>query len=451
MSDRARPSSIRRSGPFELDVERATLTRRGVRVEVSGRPLRILEMLLAEPGRVVTREALQAALWPEATRIDTGRRLNTAMRALREALGDGAAEPRFIETIRGRGYRWIADSAARTARRAWLRPAAVAASVAAGLFLGAPNALNTIQAEAPQANADYVRILARLAHEPSRAVAALDAFTERRPRHAAAHRLRAELGVRAWTERPTAPNLAAARTALRQARAAIGADAALDALAADLALAADWNWTAAERLYRAALARDPDNARARRGLAWLLVNAGRENAAWPHIEAMLSTASLSPDMRAELGWLLLRMNLPDLAAEICAETGEPHLNRSSCLHTALQRSGRISQARDVAVSLLVRLSADPALVASVRDDDAAAGYQRFLNWRTSRYASETGHWFQRAQLFAEAGDADAALDSLERAFTAREPAMVKIASTREFASLSAAPRFQEMVRAVHAR
>ena len=76
-------------------------------LNLSGLPFRILQILLECDGNVVTRPELKLALWPYAERIDTERRLNTAVRALREALGDTAAEPRLIATVRKHGYRWI--------------------------------------------------------------------------------------------------------------------------------------------------------------------------------------------------------------------------------------------------------------------------------------------------------------------------------------------------------
>ena len=107
MTQAAERHAILRSGPLVLDRRQRRLTRAGQAVPISGLPARILELLMAANGELVTRAELKQALWPYATRIDTERRLNTGVRALREALGDTAMTPRYVATVRGLGYRWV--------------------------------------------------------------------------------------------------------------------------------------------------------------------------------------------------------------------------------------------------------------------------------------------------------------------------------------------------------
>jgi len=95
------------AGALRVDVGERRAWCDGRLLPVTGLPLRILELLLQAEGRLVTRAELKSALWPYAIRIDTERRLNTAVRALREALGDSAHRPTHIETVRGVGYRWV--------------------------------------------------------------------------------------------------------------------------------------------------------------------------------------------------------------------------------------------------------------------------------------------------------------------------------------------------------
>src|SRR5438552_9444047 len=92
---------------FEVNIRSRELRRKGVPVSLQEQPFRILEILVAASGRVVTREELAAALWPSGTFVDFDRGLNTAINKLRVALGDSAEEPRFIETVGRRGYRFI--------------------------------------------------------------------------------------------------------------------------------------------------------------------------------------------------------------------------------------------------------------------------------------------------------------------------------------------------------
>jgi DNA-binding winged helix-turn-helix (wHTH) protein len=94
-------------GVFELDLRAGELHRNGSRVKLQEQPLQILTMLLEHPGEVVTREELQKKLWPADTFVDFDHSLNAAIRRLRDALGDSAENPRFVETVARRGYRFL--------------------------------------------------------------------------------------------------------------------------------------------------------------------------------------------------------------------------------------------------------------------------------------------------------------------------------------------------------
>jgi len=97
-----------RFGVFELDPESRELLKQGLKVRLQEQPFQILQILLERPGRVVTREELQRRIWPSDTFVDFDRGLYNAIKKLREALGDSAESPRFIETLSRRGYRFIA-------------------------------------------------------------------------------------------------------------------------------------------------------------------------------------------------------------------------------------------------------------------------------------------------------------------------------------------------------
>jgi TolB-like protein/Tfp pilus assembly protein PilF len=112
-------------GPFELDVRSRELRKGKTRVRLQEQPFEILRMMLERPGLVVTREELCSRLWPNGTFVDFEHSLNAAVKRLRAALGDEADNPRFVETLPRRGYRFIA------ARDAAVTPGpALAASVA---------------------------------------------------------------------------------------------------------------------------------------------------------------------------------------------------------------------------------------------------------------------------------------------------------------------------------
>jgi TolB-like protein/DNA-binding winged helix-turn-helix (wHTH) protein/Tfp pilus assembly protein PilF len=97
-----------RTGLFEIDLGSGDMHKEGRRVPLQEQPFRVLALLLERPGEVVTREDLQAKLWPADTYVGFDEGLNTAVRKLRVAFGDSAENPRFIETVPRRGYRFIA-------------------------------------------------------------------------------------------------------------------------------------------------------------------------------------------------------------------------------------------------------------------------------------------------------------------------------------------------------
>jgi DNA-binding winged helix-turn-helix (wHTH) protein/Tol biopolymer transport system component len=101
-------SSTRRFGVFELDLRAGELRRNGSKVKLQEQPFQVLAELLDRPGQVVTREELRNRLWPADTYVDFDHSLNAAIRRLRDALGDSAENPTFVETVARRGYRFLA-------------------------------------------------------------------------------------------------------------------------------------------------------------------------------------------------------------------------------------------------------------------------------------------------------------------------------------------------------
>ena len=104
--------AIVRFGVFELDLQSGELLKHGRRVRLSGQPARILAFLVRRPGELITREELEQELWPGDTHVNFGQSLNAAVKRLRHVLGDSAENPRFIETMPRRGYRFIAPAGA---------------------------------------------------------------------------------------------------------------------------------------------------------------------------------------------------------------------------------------------------------------------------------------------------------------------------------------------------
>ena len=123
-------SQLVRFETFEVDLRTGELRKAGVHLKLAGQPFQVLAILLEQPGEVVTREELQKRLWPD-TFVDFDHNLNTAINKIREALGDSAERPRFVETLPRRGYRFMApmedlkppigleQEASGNGRRAW--------------------------------------------------------------------------------------------------------------------------------------------------------------------------------------------------------------------------------------------------------------------------------------------------------------------------------------------
>jgi DNA-binding winged helix-turn-helix (wHTH) protein len=101
-------SKIVHFGVFQVDLHSGELYKAGLRVKLQQQPLQVLTLLLERPSVVVTREELRAKLWPTDTFVDFEHSLNTAVRKLRDALGDAAENPIFVETVPRKGYRFIA-------------------------------------------------------------------------------------------------------------------------------------------------------------------------------------------------------------------------------------------------------------------------------------------------------------------------------------------------------
>lgn len=142
-------SRIVQFGVFEVDQKAGELRRNGAWVKLQEQPFQILALLLERPGEVISRDELQRRLWPADTFVDFDHSLNAAVRRLRDALGDSAESPRYVETVARRGYRFVAPVLGlgpavdaeisapphRPARR-WKVAAAAGALVLVGLSLG---------------------------------------------------------------------------------------------------------------------------------------------------------------------------------------------------------------------------------------------------------------------------------------------------------------------------
>src|SRR5579863_4237761 len=108
MQTAARSTNTVRFEGFEVDLRAQELYKAGRKIKLQVQPFQVLAMLLEQPGEVVTREEMQKRLWPADTFVDFDHSLNTAIKKLRQALGDDKKKPRYVETLPKRGYRFLA-------------------------------------------------------------------------------------------------------------------------------------------------------------------------------------------------------------------------------------------------------------------------------------------------------------------------------------------------------
>jgi DNA-binding winged helix-turn-helix (wHTH) protein len=125
-----RSTNVVRFEVFEVDLRAQELYKGGRKIKLQVQPFQVLAMLLGQPGEVVTREEMQKRLWPADTFVDFDHSLNTAIKKLRQALGDDKKKPRFVETLPKRGYRFLA-SVKRPAMSSASAETAIAAPVGA--------------------------------------------------------------------------------------------------------------------------------------------------------------------------------------------------------------------------------------------------------------------------------------------------------------------------------
>jgi DNA-binding winged helix-turn-helix (wHTH) protein len=108
MPSSASSTKIVRFGVFEVDLKACELRKHGLRLKLPEQPFQVLAVLLEKPSKIITRDELRNRLWQGDTFVDFDHGLNNAVMKLREVLGDSSENPRFVETIPRRGYRFIA-------------------------------------------------------------------------------------------------------------------------------------------------------------------------------------------------------------------------------------------------------------------------------------------------------------------------------------------------------
>ena len=148
-----------RFGLYEADLSSGELRKNGAKIRLQEQPFQVLVAMLERPGEVVTREELRQRLWASDTFVDFDHSLNTAINKLRDALGDTAANPRFIETLARRGYRFIAPVQPPVAAETPAQPAPASAIANAALPPPEPLGPEAPPDDLPRPQRGLVRVL----------------------------------------------------------------------------------------------------------------------------------------------------------------------------------------------------------------------------------------------------------------------------------------------------
>jgi DNA-binding winged helix-turn-helix (wHTH) protein/Flp pilus assembly protein TadD len=427
--------SIQRFGVFEVDRDSGELRKRGFKLRLREQPLRLLLALLADAGRVVTREDLRQRLWPDGTFVVFDRAIDKAVSELRGVLGDSARHPRFVETLSKRGYRFI-GSVEQVSRCAGARPRDGVHSDAelayvTGRYLWNRRTVTDL--------CSSIKCFERaLAVEDGCALA-----------HAGIADANAMLGI--WGLQPAETAFGTARRAAARALELDPSLAEAHTSLAEILKDYEWNWSLAERHYQHALWLNPRYATAHQWYAQLLVSLRRYSEAAAHIEQARRADPISPAINSFLPYIYLagRDYGRALQEGERATSLEPH---APLAHFYLGRALLFSRRADLAVGALEHAVALGGAVgmwtAELSYARACAGDNRgalrVLSELTERARQEYVSPYDLAIAFTGVGDHDSALDHLEEAFRQRVMRIVTLGDP-EFDGLRSEPRYRRLV------
>lgn len=427
---------------FELDLERCELRKAGRRVPIQQQPWKALVLLSTRPGRVVTREELRQALWPDGTHVDFDRGINFCLNQVRNALGDRARASHFIETLPRQGYRFVAD---------------VRGLPDGPVTAGAPDVADVgggeVQIRRPRRTHRWLAAacaiglaLASGDGAPKRAAALPPSDLSEAAAQAALARVlldQSECGLRPLAE--TMPRArAAALAALRQDPRIADARVSL----ALVKLHYDWDWDAADDIERA-LALAPGSARAHLARAAYLSARGEAEAAVDAARRATRLDPLCPTVRGDLAWYCYTARRYEEAAEqwrlslAVQGDGGP---RDRLVDT-LRQMGRTEDAWREAVATMRHAGMSEAQIEELARPGVGPGLRRFLAGSARFLAGRGVLPVRLAALHSAAGEDELALDVLERAAQERSWGLLgALAADPDLARLEGLPRYEALLR-----
>jgi DNA-binding winged helix-turn-helix (wHTH) protein/tetratricopeptide (TPR) repeat protein len=475
-------SPVLRFGIFEADCRTGELRRRGVRVRLHGRPFALLAALLERPGQLVTREELRQRLWADDTFVDFDHGLNNAVNRVRQALGDTAQAPRFVETLPRRGYRFIApverttaplDMAmtTTTAPAGWRARRALMLAVALFALAGASIAVLVHVARSPGTAAGlemdspaYQTYLKGRYHQNKPDAAswtrarqffeeALRVDSRFAPAHAALAAVLNQLGTSGLVPPDEAYALAhaTAERAVRLDPALAEAHAALGTAK----LRMKWDWPAAERAYQRAIALDSRLPRVHQNYALLLAAMGRWTPALAAIDRARAADPLDVSIHADTGRILYLARRYEEAVRELRSTLELEPRHPQALKLLSDAYLQLGRHREGAESFARWLEA-----VGVNETERTIAAQLLTEGGPSRLARRNlenpagkpldafGVPLKVAISHAAIGHPHQALDWLERAYRQNDPRLVFLKVDPAFDPLRGEPRFQQLLRTV---
>lgn len=447
-----------RFAEYVFDPVTLELRRDGRPVPLPRQPASVLLLLLERAGEIVPRREIRDRCWSGA-RFGVEAALNTTIRQVRSALGDSAAEARFIETLPRRGYRFRAPTAvvpptppAAVRTNPVARRSRIAASALLVLALASstpPSREMAFEELPPEVGLRYSAAwnlleTGRRAELP-RAVELLQTVVAEAPAFgpgwAALSEAQLELDRRAQALRAArralgvAPRLADAHHALGRARILDREQVA--AGTGDL-----------ERSVRLA----PRDQRFRMSLVFGLVASGRLERARSELATLYEQGPLSDRLEAEYGWLEYLLGGYDRAFAACAAVVESRpldLWNEDCATMALERLGRHREAADRVVAAVERWDL-AAVFAPFPGEEPQELLRRYWAWRLSRLEDRAplGWWdhYRLATLYARRGDVHQALEVLEAAAADHSVALLMAPAEPAFEVLRPSPRFRRLLR-----
>jgi DNA-binding winged helix-turn-helix (wHTH) protein/Tfp pilus assembly protein PilF len=437
-----------RFGDFEADLRTGELRKHGYRVRLQEKPFQVLSAILERPGDLVTREELHRLLWGTDTFVDFDNNLNTAIYKLREALGDTAETPRYIETWPKKGYRFIGtieaapaaanvqpgtlvNGIAPSARpRGWQWAAAitfVVAVIAAASYIAVASGSRTGSASSSNPVAQEAFLKGRYLMERGglenvqRAAAYFEQSIANDPAFARAH---AEL-ANALAAHPSHRRESSARAKAAALKAIELAPKLADAhhRLASIYMYEDWNWKAAGEEFARAARLDPDSAAIHHSYAGYFSTMGRHDRALEEMRQALRLDPVSVAISADTGWYwFVARRYDDALAQSkkALELDAQHRGAHYYALLALLAKGDAVEARQWAAKYLALLGGTPEEIARVTAGAPGAGLNAFWQIRLARARerakTEPVPAQEFALLYAALGDTEKALTALEEAY-----------------------------------